>query len=463
MQRPQAAGTRRASLLAPLVGLGAGALLAACTGGPTGQGGDQAAARPGAVAAARGEVRWMSRAASEAHRQIQLEFGPGFERQHPGAKVVADWPTGNFQEKLTASIAGGDPPDLAFIAASQYQVLAAQGQVVALDDYLKRDGAFKRDDVYPIWLKGLQFKGQQYALPFDPSVLLLYYNRALFDRLQVPRLNPANPPTWEDVTELARRLTLDQNDQDATRGGFDPNAVKQVGIAVQTQYFWWFLPRQMGQEFYTPDLSEVTLNRPATRAAYQWLVDLLGRSRAGLPSGAVKTTVPATFEAGTVAMWVWGLWGAPGARATLTDDWDVVPLPAFRGKPRTGLGWASGNALVKGARNPDGAWQFMKYLAGPEAQAGMMRGGNVQPLLKSQAGHAAYREGTPPHSKDVPVKEAETATSPLFYPHNTDLQPMLLQGLDGVFKNEESLDAMISRLTPLLNEKLREYKARFGY
>jgi ABC-type glycerol-3-phosphate transport system substrate-binding protein len=162
-------------------------------------------------------------------------------------------------------------------------------------------------------------------------------------------------------------------------------------------------------------------------------------------------------------MWTWGLWGVPGARAALTDDWDVVPLPTFRGKPRTGLGWASGNALIKTARNPDGAWHLAKYLAGPEAQAGMMRGGNVQPLLKSQASHPAYRAGTPPHSKDVPIKEAETATAPLFYPHNTDLQPMILQALDGVYRGEESLDAMISRLTPLLNEKLREYRARFGY
>ena len=37
-----------------------------------------------------------------------------------------------------------------------------------LDDYLKRDASLKKDDIYPIWLKGLQFKGQQYAMPFDP-------------------------------------------------------------------------------------------------------------------------------------------------------------------------------------------------------------------------------------------------------------------------------------------------------
>lgn len=405
----------------------------------------------------------MSRAASEANRQIQVAFGPDFEQRNPGTKVLAEWPAGNFVEKLTAAIAGGDPPDLAFIAASTYQISAAQGQVAPLDDYIKRDASFRKDDIYPIWLKGLQFRGQQYAMPFDPSVLLLQYNRSIFDRMQVPRLDLTKPVTWEDLLELARRLSLDQNGVDATRGAFDPSAVKQVGLQIQTQYFWWFLPRQNGQEFYAADLSETTLNKPGTRAAYQWMVDLLGKYHAGLPSPAVKTTTPAAFENGNVAMFIWGLWSVPANRAALTDDWDVLPLPGFRGKPRVGLGWASGNALVRSARNPDGAWHFIKYLAGSDAQAGMMRGGNVQPLLKSQANHPAYRDGTPPHSKDVPVKEAETATAPLFYPHNAEIQPMLIDGLNSVIRGDESLDAMFSRVGPLVNDKLREYRARYNY
>jgi multiple sugar transport system substrate-binding protein len=437
--------------------------LAACAGGAGGRPGATEGSNAGAPAA-KGEIRWMSRAASEAARQIQVPFGPAFEQLNPGTKVTVSWPPGNFQELLTTAIAGGDPPDMAFIAASQFQVLAAQNQVAPLDDYIKRDPSLKRDDIYPIWLKGLQLKGQQYAMPFDPSVLLLYYNRAIFDRQQIPHLDPAKPPAWEDVLELARRLTLDQNGVDSTRGDFDAGAVKQAGITVQAQYFWWFLPRQNGQEFYTPDLSAVTLNQPATRAAYQWMVDLHGKYRAAVPSPAVKTTAPVSFPAGNLAMWVWGLWGVPDIRsAGLADDWDVVPLPGFRGKPRVGLGWASGNAVIKSARNPDGAWQLAKYLTGPETQAGMMSGGNVQPLRKSLANDPAYRDRVPPHSKDVPVKEAEVATAPLFYPHNADVQPLILQALDGVYRGDESLDAMISRVTPLVNEQLRTYRERYTY
>ena len=63
----------------------------------------------------------------------------------------------------------------------------------------------------------------------------------------------------------------------------------------------------------------------------------------------------------------------------------------------------------------------------------------------------------------MPIKEADIATAPLFYPHNTELQPMILQALDGVYRGDESLDAMISRVTPLMNEKVREYRARFSY
>src|SRR5688572_22290388 len=124
MTRPQSGLTRRRMVaLAGTVACGA-PLAAACAWG--GSPGREAAQGGGAVPVPKGEIRWMSRAPSEANRQIQVAFGPDFEQRNPGTAVVADWPAGNFQEKLTASVAGGDPPDLAFIAASQFQVLAAQ-------------------------------------------------------------------------------------------------------------------------------------------------------------------------------------------------------------------------------------------------------------------------------------------------------------------------------------------------
>jgi ABC-type glycerol-3-phosphate transport system substrate-binding protein len=197
------------------------------------------------------------------------------------------------------------------------------------------------------------------------------------------------------------------------------------------------------------------------------MVDLFGKYRAGVSPGVPSTMAAANgtadFANGNVAMAVFGLWSVPDWRAKLSDDWDAAPLPYFQGKPRAGLAWGSGNAMAKGARNPDGAWHLAKYLAGPEAQAAFMRGGYVQPMLTAQASHPSYREGTPPHSKDVPLKEAELATAPAFYPHSLELDGMIQPGLDSVTRGAESLDVMLARVVPLMNQKIREYKARFSY
>jgi hypothetical protein len=93
----------------------------------------------------------------------------------------------------------------------------------------------------------------------------------------------------------------------------------------------------------------------------------------------------------------------------------------------------------------------------------MMRDGNVQPMRKSQANAPSYTEGSPPHSKDVAVKESEVATTPPFYPHSAEIQNMLVPALDGVASGQESLDAMIDRLVPAMNEKIKEYRTRNGY
>jgi multiple sugar transport system substrate-binding protein len=450
--------TRRRSLL--LGAIGAAALSAAC-GGPAGQ---DTAGRPAgpAVGAARGEIRWLSRGNTDVQRQVRTSFGAAFEERTPGVKVVTEFVAANeIEEKLQVAVAGGAPPELAFLSASQYQSLVVQKLLANLDELVRRDKTFKPDDYFPIWLKGLQFKGQQYALPFDPSVLLLYYNRAAFDRAQLPRLDPARVPLWEDLVEVARKLTVDEQGANAT-GSLDSQAVRQVGVAMAS-YTWWALPRQNGQDIYAADLAQMAIGQPAARQALRFFTDLRARHRVAVPSPVVAGGAPLGFEAGRAAMYWQGLWNVPGARAQLKDDWDVVPLPQFRGKPRVGFGWASGNAVVASARNPEGGWHFARYLAGPETQAVMMREGNVQPMLKSQANHPSYLEGAPPHSKEVAVKEAEVATTPPFYPHSTEIQNLLVPALDGVAAGQESLDAMLDRLVPAMNEKLKEYRARYGY
>jgi multiple sugar transport system substrate-binding protein len=73
------------------------------------------------------------------------------------------------------------------------------------------------------------------------------------------------------------------------------------------------------------------------------------------------------FEKGQVAMNIDGEWriASIAADAPKGLDWGVAPLPVLDSKPELyGAGYVSGNVIgvSRNSKNPEAAWQFIKYL-----------------------------------------------------------------------------------------------------
>ena len=79
----------------------------------------------------------------------------------PQAEFVIS--TGDVVEKFTTMLAGGTPPALVSMAASQGVVFADRGEFTALDDYAKRD-KYDLADYIPVSLDQYRWKGKLYAL-----------------------------------------------------------------------------------------------------------------------------------------------------------------------------------------------------------------------------------------------------------------------------------------------------------
>ena len=71
--------------------------------------------------------------------------------------------TGDVVEKFTTMLAGGTPPALVSMAASQGVVFADRGEFVALDDFAKRD-RYDLADYIPASLDQYRWKSKLYAL-----------------------------------------------------------------------------------------------------------------------------------------------------------------------------------------------------------------------------------------------------------------------------------------------------------
>ncbi len=181
---PRLAGAgwgRGAPRRAVLVALGSAAPpgLLAATG--CGQGAPPQEAGP----AARRDVtlEWLSSptAADEVVYRKNLD---GFEATHSPIKVtlINGAGAGGWQPKLETMVAAGTPPDAVWHGPEWFPGVVSKGFYRPLDAYLSRQPRAEVADFLPRVLEQYQWEGKQYGVPTGSAVMVLFYNKDLFDR-----------------------------------------------------------------------------------------------------------------------------------------------------------------------------------------------------------------------------------------------------------------------------------------
>jgi multiple sugar transport system substrate-binding protein len=199
----------------------------------------------------------------------------------------------------------------------------------------------------------------------------LYYNANVLDEFD---LEP--PRTIDQLTAAALRIAPPEEPPPRSRYGYlpDPRRIWSWGIVF-------------GGRFYDPASGRITADSEPIVAALDWMAsfsrrygaDQVARFRKGdqaLPGAAFP------LLEGRYAMIMDGQWrvseiaaveAAARRRGEAQPRYGVVPLPVPPGG-RPNAGWVNGNFFIvpRGARNPRGAWAFMKFwsgFAGHEAEA----------------------------------------------------------------------------------------------
>ena len=133
-----------------------------------------------------------------------------FHKAHPDIKVEPVW-GGNYAEnmqKTVAALQAGSPPDIAVHLAVDLVTLRDMDAVIPLDDYVQRDGGDAKvlGDFIPAFLADFRAEQKIWALPFQRSTPILYYNKDLFRKVG---LDPNKPPTtWEELLATAQKATV---------------------------------------------------------------------------------------------------------------------------------------------------------------------------------------------------------------------------------------------------------------
>ena len=124
-------------------------------------------------------------------------------------------------EEIIKVLEGTNPPDVLLVDYSQLPALIDKNMLLALDSLMTKD-KFDVNELVPAVSEGLKILGDNkfYALSPTFNSNAMIFNKKIFDAAAVPY--PTDGMTWEQVFDLARRISQPEGDNPIYGFSFSP-------------------------------------------------------------------------------------------------------------------------------------------------------------------------------------------------------------------------------------------------
>jgi multiple sugar transport system substrate-binding protein len=273
-----------------------------------------------------------------------------FAQLNPG--LTTEFLPHEGDEKLVALIAAGTAPDVFESGEINIPTMERKKLAKPLDELMVRD-RFDLEDFYPNVIDAQRYNGKLMSLTDRFGTQVLTYNRALFRQSGVPE--PTAEWTYDQWLDASRRLSR-PTVEPPVWGAFMPNWWGPIYDVI-----WAY-----GGEIFSEDGSRCVLNSPQSIEAVQFVADLWLRHGAAPPPS--YTSQPgqgggALFQQGRIGSQIDGIWVGPALSKIDGLDWYMVPKPVGPAGRANYLHMAI-YAISYNAKNPDAAWEFLKFWTG---------------------------------------------------------------------------------------------------
>lgn len=358
----------------------------------------------------------------------------------PGPAAVRD--------QLLVRIAGGNPPDIAWVISAFVVSLADQGGLLPLDPYMEAAGWDMSDPgygrFYDFAAQSFVFDGMLYGMPGAVNPFAIAYNKDLFVEAGIPtplELSERGEWTWDTFLESAKALTSGVG---ADRVYGYGNSWRAWNIAMR---IW-----QNGGDFWNADKTATRIHEPAATDAIQWFFDL--HLEHGVAPEMVSTADDPTsgFVAGNIAMIDQG----PAGRGAFNDvpfEFELAPMPSSV----RSASWAGGGSLVMpvGQDHPEAAFDFMEYFFSEEGIQIMLTNGGPGTAVVDGMNTSDFLY-SPPTNPQVWIDSLPTAEPVPWIVKNADFLNLLTQELDLVAVGEQTAEEAAAKLRPLLDALVQD-------
>jgi len=281
-----------------------------------------------------------------------------FREKYPYINLkVESYPFAQMFEVIeTKMSASATDIDVLYVDVPVVANYTVKGYLEPLDAYFTEED---KNQFIDSALEASTINGKFMAPPINSSSVGLYCNTDIFreNGIEPPSIEPEQRWTWSKVVEVAKRLTIDSdNDGQIDIWGF---SIDQFNRFYQMQPF----AASLGGKAVSSDGLKVSgyINAEPWVKAAQFYQDLFHIFKVA-PLGVSDFQSPELFKAGKVAMLLTGPWHANAFNQVEGLNWIYAPHPYFaEGKPVTPTGsWHIG--ISKNSQHKKEAAEVVRFL-----------------------------------------------------------------------------------------------------
>lgn len=271
-------------------------------------------------------------------------------------------------DTLKAQLAAGTAPDIVGPVgkAGRASFQGAWADVGAL----ATAAGFDLSKYDPALLDFTKDEGVLVGIPFALFPSFIYYNKDLFDEAKLPypphkvgELYDGKPWNLDTMAELAKKLTVDANGNDATSSSFDPKSAKQFGYFEQFTDARGIAVLFGGGLPYDP-ADPTTAKIPDNwREAWKWYYDSVWKNNFSPNADYQNSDLLAKgnpFSSGNVAMAHSHTWYTCCFPLTKLN-WDIAVMPEVNGKITAKL-HGDTFAILKDSKNQEAAFKVLSKM-----------------------------------------------------------------------------------------------------
>lgn len=383
-----------------------------------------------------------------------------FNGEHPDINVtLVQIPPGDVTDvtRLMTAVRGGTGPDVYMLDRFIVAQRAADGLLQDLTPYMGGEDVLA--NYLPFAQDEAKLAGVPYALPFDTDARALYYNIDLLEEAGVDasELDPANGPI-----SLARASELGAMvDQKNAQGNYD-----RMGFVPWHEQGWHYTYGfDFGGSFYDAAACQVTPTDANVVKAFQYAYDYAAEKGPqqvqAFRQAFTRPDLPPQqnpFITGQLAMIITGDWQIGSMERYAPDvNYGITYIPSAEDGGES-VTWAGGWSMVmpQGAKEPEAAFEFMKYIAGEPGQRLYVQETQHMPTVSSLLEDTSLFEGR--HAFFTELLQNAQSRPPL--PVGALYWDELTDAWEKVYLNQQEPQAALEQVASRVQSQLQPFCAQ---